>query len=299
MHWLWYKSKAPIAEKWSTIPVMSVDELIRTYRVGYGLGIRLGEWSKVEGYGIVVLDFDINAEWERCTPYEHLYRFWDGPTLEVKSGSPYGHHFYFLCPLEKLPAKSSQHLCKSDKTIEVNGSTKLEWAVEVLSTGRQINAPPSLHPTTGEPYRWITDLDADLDVIPDSILHAIWEPVKAKLTPIQRPAIKPPTRKKAPKSIRALSAISVADEFKITPWEAILVPFGWHKVHTKGDRTYWRRPGKDKDISASTVGDVFYCFSTSTIFAADQGFSKFAVFAILEHDGNLPKAARHLLKAMR
>jgi len=72
------------------------------------------------------------------------------------------------------------------------------------------------------------------------------------------------------------------------------VPHGWKQLNEHGEYIHWRRPGKRDGTSASTVGNVFYCFSTSTQFRAEKGYSKFSTYALLEHRGDESKAAKHL-----
>jgi len=84
---------------------------------------------------------------------------------------------------------------------------------------------------------------------------------------------------------------------KVT-WEQILEPLGWKKVYTnKAGVTSWRRPGKDEGISATTNhagNDKFYVFSSSTQFEAERSYSKFAVFTIVQHQGNFTASAKAL-----
>ncbi len=84
-------------------------------------------------------------------------------------------------------------------------------------------------------------------------------------------------------------------------WEDILV--GWTRVYssgqgTPGERTHWRRPGKDIGTSATTGGerDWLYVFSTSTNLPAERALSKFAVYAHLHHGGDFHAAAEALSK---
>lgn len=80
-------------------------------------------------------------------------------------------------------------------------------------------------------------------------------------------------------------------------WEDLLTPFGWTHIHTYGETTYWRRPGKQDGISATTGhgdGDYLYVFSTSTSFESERGYSKFSAYAILNHGGDITNAARQL-----
>jgi hypothetical protein len=84
---------------------------------------------------------------------------------------------------------------------------------------------------------------------------------------------------------------------KVT-WDQILEPLGWKKLYTnKAGVTSWRRPGKSEGISATTNhagNDKFFVFSTSTQFESERSLSKFAVFTIVEHQGNFSEAAKAL-----
>lgn len=78
-------------------------------------------------------------------------------------------------------------------------------------------------------------------------------------------------------------------------WSEILV--GWKVVFTSNGVTYWRRPGKDVGISATTGrndGDNLYVFTTSSSFEAEKPYSKFAAFAHLHHGDDFSAAARDL-----
>jgi hypothetical protein len=81
-------------------------------------------------------------------------------------------------------------------------------------------------------------------------------------------------------------------------WEEVLVPHGWQLVRIIGDEGYWRRPNKNgPGISATTNyngSDLLYVFSTSTMFEAEKGYSKFSAYALLNHGGDFSSAAREL-----
>ncbi len=84
---------------------------------------------------------------------------------------------------------------------------------------------------------------------------------------------------------------------KVT-WEQVLEPLGWKKVYTnKAGVTSWRRPGKSEGISATTNhagNDKFFCFSSSTQFDPERSYSKFAIFTLVEHQGDFTASARAL-----
>ena len=74
--------------------------------------------------------------------------------------------------------------------------------------------------------------------------------------------------------------------------QGLLKSHGW--VQT--DDVHWRRPGKDRGISASfgVIPDRFWVFSTSTCFEPEKLYKPYAVYAMLEHDGDFKSAMREL-----
>ena len=90
------------------------------------------------------------------------------------------------------------------------------------------------------------------------------------------------------------------DEFNArAQWSDVLTPHGWQEAYTRGDVTYWRRPGKDTPgISATTNhagSGLLYVFSSSTVFEAERGYSKFSAHAVLNHGGDFSAAAKALV----
>ena len=75
---------------------------------------------------------------------------------------------------------------------------------------------------------------------------------------------------------------------------AILKQHGWTLVRG-GENEHWRRPGKDTGSSATLKDGVFYVFSSNAApFEPNRGYSPFAVYATLEHNGDFTAAARML-----
>jgi len=69
-----------------------------------------------------------------------------------------------------------------------------------------------------------------------------------------------------------------------TSWDDILTD--WTKVYQRGGETFWRRPGKDVGISASTGrGDTdnLYVWTTSTQFESEKPYSKFAAWTLINY----------------
>ena len=94
--------------------------------------------------------------------------------------------------------------------------------------------------------------------------------------------------------------LSPGDDFNARmTWEELLE--GWIKVHETTDQEgrkimHWRRPGKDRGVSASVLGDGewLYNFSSSVPLPTENTLSKFAVFTHLHHDGDFSAAAADL-----
>ncbi len=112
-----------------------------------------------------------------------------------------------------------------------------------------------------------------------------------------------PTTASKPQGERA-DGLSPGDDFnRRATWEEILEPNGWEFSHDK----YWRRPGKANGWSA-TVGcqsqhgtELFCCFSDNAhpLTGANgrspcTAYSKFALYAVLNHGGDYSAAASRL-----
>lgn len=75
-------------------------------------------------------------------------------------------------------------------------------------------------------------------------------------------------------------------------WEQILVPFGWRYLYPRGEEGYWT---KNRDVHATTNysgSDLFYVFSTATIFEPNCGYSKFAAYTLLNYGSTRKEAFR-------
>jgi hypothetical protein len=80
-------------------------------------------------------------------------------------------------------------------------------------------------------------------------------------------------------------------------WRDLLERHGWTWVYRRGETDYWRRPGKDQGVSATTNhagSGFFYVFSTSTVFESERGYSRFSAYALLEHGKDYAAAASAL-----
>jgi hypothetical protein len=108
-----------------------------------------------------------------------------------------------------------------------------------------------------------------------------------------------PTRRHRRKTGRRATSRPGDDFNQRADWADILEPHGWTYVGDDGgDVEYWRRPGKAEGVSATTNyadSDLLYVFSSNADpFEDDTAYTKFAAYALLEHDGDFSDAAREL-----
>lgn len=80
-------------------------------------------------------------------------------------------------------------------------------------------------------------------------------------------------------------------------WGDILGSYGWRFHHRHGDEDIWARPGKTSGWSATTNykgSGLLYVFTSSTMFESERSYSKFAAYALLNHNGDFKEAAKAL-----
>lgn len=157
--------KAPISENWSKIEKNSCSKLSKTYRSGYGVGLRTGMPSEpISGYYLYVIDVDIRVAKVKYRVNKLLLDF-----LQLKDWSNYprvlsgsggdSFHIYFLS--DKI--FSTHKILKSEKSyIEPEtGKKRYEWEIELLANGKQVVLPPTYNPISGENWKWIEPIDWD------------------------------------------------------------------------------------------------------------------------------------------
>ncbi len=181
IHWLRPNSKIPVKAGWTTGSRDSWDSLLKTYRQGYNVGVRLGEASHIKGKGyICVIDVDIKGKDERFKKeaLKAVKKLTGSNILPVVlSGRGNGsRHFYCLVDEQFKtfnPAQSKEIIkyhspskkpSKEEKEKltpnEIANGIRLghAWEVSLYTYGRQVVLPPSIHPDSGKPYTWGREL---------------------------------------------------------------------------------------------------------------------------------------------
>lgn len=163
------RGKRAFEPGWSTLKPKTAEELSRDYRDGYNIGFRTGNWSKSDGWPIVVLDADIRSDdpAHRDGAREAWRELVGDVKPTVKTGAG-GAHLYLRCPPEKLPSEQSIILRRSLDTV----NNKPAWTIELLSGGHAVTLPPSIHPS-GRPYEWVNGGLTHVEAMPESLLHTV------------------------------------------------------------------------------------------------------------------------------
>lgn len=182
----------------------------------------------------------------------------------------------------------------------VPGNTKLardatmQVLAETRGEGGQVVVAPSRHHPTGHPWvRLIGDpaTAPTLTLEQRDAFHAILRTLD------EQPEPTTPARPVAPRD--PSDGITPGDDYETkVDWADLLPAHGWTHVTTRGRTRYWRRPGKNTGISATTGRaddrDRLYVFTSSTAFAQEVPYTKLGAYAVLEYDGDLQAAAREL-----
>jgi len=295
-------SKAPDAGEWKQCMTTRATEAeVRDFYANgrTGLGIVCGavsgglEMFEFEGRAIDagVADAFIDAA-DACGLRPLVDRIALGYTEATPSG---GLHWLFRTEspvsttLARRRATDEEMAEDPDKRVKLLMETKGEG-------GFTITAPShgTVHPT-GNPWTLITGGFATIAAITAEEQQALHDLART-FDQIPRPEVRP-SRVGAHSS--ATEGVRPGDDYNArTTWAEVLEPEGWTAVYTRGETTYWRRPGKTGPGISATTGhggsDLLWVFSSSTILEAERSYDRFGAFAALHHDGDLAAAARAL-----
>lgn len=189
IHWLHARSKRPVESGWTSGPRKPWAYLAETYTTSLNVGVRTGTPSKTKNGYLAVIDVDVKSTDPRhkAEALAAVKRLIEGLELPmVTSGRGNGsRHYYCLTPKPfktfnpaesdeivkvKMPSKrpsKAELKALSEDEIEKGIRLANAWEISLYSDGRQVVLPPSVHPDSGELYRWEKPLTAlsDLTVI--------------------------------------------------------------------------------------------------------------------------------------
>lgn len=154
-------------------------------------------------------------------------------------------------------------------------------------------SPPECHPTHREYLLRRGDLGA-LPVITAEersiligVARALSEIVEEERAP--RPA---PRSSSEPAGERPGDDYNQRGDFR-----ALLEAHGWRLNHQRGEGSYWRRPGKDRGVSASldaVAPGILNVFSSNAYPLEDRAYDLFGAYVTLVHRGDFTAATRAL-----
>lgn len=195
-----------------------------------------------------------------------------------------GVHWFYRCPTERNSTKLARRAL---------GDGKFKVLVETKGHhGYAVMAPScgGVHPS-GRPYELLQGGPASIAEISDAERDELWRLARSFDETPARDTEAPVREAGQPAGNGARPGDVFAQR---TSWRQVLEPHGWRAVYQRNGVTFWRRPGKDRGISATTNyrdTDLLYVFSTSTVFESERGYNKFSAFALLNHGGDYRAAA--------
>lgn len=205
-----------------------------------------------------------------------------------------GIHWPYYCSQIFGNTKLARRPKRPEEMIDPNDKVKV--LIETRGEGGFIVVAPSggkVHPS-GRSYELLQGSLKTIAHITPEEQELLWELARS-FDELPKAQATEERKGKAPEGGRP------GDVFNATAlWEDTgLYDQGWKRTYSHGGTTYLMRPGKRMGISASinhNGSDLFYCFSTSTDFESERGYSKFSVYTHLNHAGNYSAAASSLLK---
>lgn len=308
-------SKAPDISEWKRFQKIRVKEncLKGWFRQGYAGGVAIV--GGPPSGNLVILDFEFTDYWEEFVALVEAERpgLVGRLPLVMTPGKDEGRgrHLYFRTKGE-TPRSTKLAKMTAEEAEKRTGDKGAVTAIEIKGAGGYVLAPgcpPACHktgriyePIAGPPITETPALEPEeVETLLDCAraLNRVQAVAEAKAEAARKAERRTKLAPSAPGD-------RPGDLFnRQASWEDVLGAFGWKVDCTRGDVTYWTRPGKTKGISASTghcsssqSGNLLYVFSSNAEpFEAEKTYSKFTAFALLNHGGDFCKAARDLREA--
>lgn len=309
-------SKAPAGESWVQYQTQrATRERVTAWFAGGHPGIGVvcgtvsGDLEMFEFEGRAVDEGLVDRLRDQLTNSGHAYLWQTVISGYVERSPSGGLHVMFRVEggvdrntkLAQREARDEELTDDEQVLLRDKGARARRVLIETRGEGGFVVVAPSQGPVhdSGQPWLALTGTPATIPTLTAEQRNTLHLAAHAlDQVPPQAPAPEP-----APNRARATSGDGVlpGDDFnERAEWAYILPPHGWEVERVQANRTYWRRPGKDRGISAVTGGDRgdhMWVWSTSTELPSDRAMSKFHVYALLEHGGDFSAAARALRTA--
>ena len=235
--------------------------------------------------GLEVIDIDTKYQtydlWEKIKERLHEGIFAKLHIVKTRNG---GYHLYYRCEVVEGNSKLANRPATPEE-IKANPHLKTLTIIETRGEAGYVVAPPTegyeVLQSKGIPLLSVEEREHLME-----IMRSFNEVVEEEIVET--------AHRPSPKEY----GISPFDEYNQRgDIEALLTKHGWKKVANGGARAYYLRPGGESSHSGSYNMDMglFSVFSTNTPFTVGKGYRPASVYAILECNGDLKKAARQLL----
>jgi len=167
VHWLHRRKKRPVGTNWQTAPVHTIDSLKADYQTGFNIGIRPGEHSRTPYGYLHLFDVDIRKPELAREAWACLLKHWpearEAPFVISGSGGESRHVYVFTpVPLRSMSLGHSEGFEMVFDPEKGRDVKKRDWEVSLYGAPKQAVLPPSVHPDTGENYRWGREIEWDL-----------------------------------------------------------------------------------------------------------------------------------------
>jgi len=167
VHWLHPKQKRPVGADWQTSPVHTLESLKKSYRAGYNVGVRPGEFSRAGDLFLHIFDLDIRDAAQAAAAWAVVLELWpaarSAPFVISGSGGESRHLYFFSDkPFRSRTMAHSAGFSMVFDKIKGREVKKYDWEVALFGAPKQAVLPPSVHPDTGENYVWGREIDFDL-----------------------------------------------------------------------------------------------------------------------------------------
>lgn len=273
------------------------EELHRWFKVGNALPAIVG--GNVSGYysgQLCQMDFDdhkqlgcVFDEWWELVRKEFDGYFCELLVIHKTPGNGYHVRWRVESPLILASTDIAARWVVDPKTGGIG--EEVDTIIEVRAEGQYALCPPS------PGYELIQGSLLEIPMISYESHQRLVTIAEMFHTAIQNPLPEPELQTK---KSRKSDGLSPGDDFNERgDYEKILVKHGWMLVHSNGDKAYWKHPTTEHATSATWncmpgLPNRFYCFSPNTPFTKKKPYHKFAIYAVLECDGDFTLAAKQL-----
>lgn len=203
------------------------------------------------------------------------------------------YHLYYRCSKE---IEGNQPLARRQGIDDESGRPKIKSLIETRGEGGYTLAPgsPGKCHETGREYVLVRGDLTDIPVITSDQREALLELARSFNEYVPD----------APVHERGDAVddtnLPGGDYNARGDWREVLKSAGWTLCSTRGEVEYWRRPGKQKGLSATWnyLGSrTFYIFSTNALpFECNRSYTPFGIYTTLEYGGDYKAAAQELGK---